>query len=142
MRVVLVVLVGVAALFAGGIALGARQGRDAADRSWVNELGDALLGQAEPVPAADLSGACVGERALVVAGPPCAVRVASSGDPVRELELRLAAGTASLRLIQDDQVTVRVDLPDGDDGETSFTVFDAGGILTVQCPPPGCALEF
>jgi len=144
-KVVVLVLVVAAGLLVAFVVMGIGKpngGVDVADGRFVGDLRDLLIGPADEVLPAELSGDCVSGSHLAVAGA-CIVQVAPSDSPVRELSLESVAGSAKVSLSQPDQIDVPArTIPEEDDPKASFSVFNAGGTLVIVCTSgPSCGLR-
>jgi hypothetical protein len=147
MKVVVIVLVVIALLFVALVVVGTGKPdggpRDAAASTSVDRLRDLLIGPADEVEARELESWCVDGPRIVISAGSCAIRIAASGLPIRELPLTISEGIATISMSQPGQIRIpeRV-IPEDGDGKASFSVFKEGGTLSIACSSiTPCVLE-
>jgi hypothetical protein len=141
-RIVLLMLIVLAVLYAAGASMGLRGGARSGGIGWVEDLSGALT------PRMDLEkmqGACLDRQAssfVVLADKPCLVRIQSIKSGTRKMALRLTAGVrikgqytapAAHEKIDKDDESARQTLSLEPGQKISLVILKEGGNLSLSC---------
>ena len=141
-RIVLIVLIALAVLYAAGVGLGLRGGVSGGRIGWVEGLSTALTPRLD---FEKLTGPCVDRQAnsfVIPPESPCEVSIPSFKSGTRKMSLRLTAGTqikgrygapAEHEKIDKNDESANQTVSIQPDKEVSLVILKEGGVLLLTC---------